>query len=50
VMRFVGGDGAAHWLGGEVNEGFFGLDFEVCDGGAEEGAVRVEPSMCFHLF
>lgn len=50
MMRFVGRDGAAHGLGGEVDRRFFGLGFEVCDGGAEEGAVRVEPGMCFHLF
>jgi len=50
VVRFVCRDGAAHGLGGKVDERFFGLGFEVCDGGAEEGAMRVEPSMCFDLF
>jgi hypothetical protein len=49
-MRFVGGDGAAHGLGGEMDGGFFGLGFEFRDGGAEESAVRVEPGMRFHLF
>jgi len=33
-----------------MDDGFFRLGFEILEGGAEEGSVGVEPSMCFDLF